>query len=100
MNGFRTARDKHCANYVDHDAVKIEMPWKEEYNWVEYKDENLIYSTLYHVSWIPELIKNLKAEEQGEKDTEEVMVADTEDVLEERQNTGMPSRKMLRASHI
>lgn len=47
-----------------------------------------IYSTLYHVSWIPELIKTLKAEEQGEKDTEEIVVADTEDVLEERQNTG------------
>ena len=38
LNGFRTesSRDKHYANCVDHDAVKIEMPWKEEDKWVQY----------------------------------------------------------------
>ena len=40
LNGFRTesSRDKHYANCVDHDAVKIEMPWKEENKWVQYHD--------------------------------------------------------------
>ena len=40
LNGFRTesSRDKHYANCVDHDAVKIEMPWKEEDKWVQYHD--------------------------------------------------------------
>ena len=61
MNSFRTARDEHCANYVDHDAVKIEMPWKEEYNWVEYKDEKNQFRVLF--TMFPEsesLLKPLK----------------------------------------
>ena len=35
---FRTesSRDKHYGNCVDHDAVKTEMPWKEEDKWVQY----------------------------------------------------------------
>ena len=38
LNGFRTesSRDKHYANCVDHDAVKIKMLWKGEDRWVQY----------------------------------------------------------------
>ena len=65
MNSFRTARDEHCANYVDHDAVKIEMPWKEEYNWVEYKDEKNQFRVLF--TMYPEFESLLKPLKQRSK---------------------------------
>ena len=39
LNGFRieSSIDNYYANCVDHDAVKIEMPCKEEDKWVQYQ---------------------------------------------------------------
>ena len=34
----RSSRDTHYANCINHDFVKVEMPWKEEDKWVQYHD--------------------------------------------------------------
>ena len=40
LHGFRTekSRDKHYGNCIDHEAVKTEMPQREEDKYVQYHD--------------------------------------------------------------
>ena len=33
-----SAQDDHYVNCIDHNAVKVKMPWKEEDKWVHYDD--------------------------------------------------------------
>lgn len=71
LNGFRTisARDKNYANCVDHNAVQIEMSWKEEDKGIEYHKEKIQFRVPFTMhSDFTSLSKTLKAEEKDEKE--------------------------------
>ena len=50
LNAFnsQSSRDKHYGNCIDHEAVQIEMPQREEDKWVQYHDGR--NSLRYHLS--------------------------------------------------